>query len=138
MDNQALDLDERVIAYIKAHVTLPTPLEAGRQDGSGPSIVYVAEPTNEVKRYFNGRVRRAYAFTIMTKLEKWQDGMSLLDRINQAMEDAKSIDIKSSNGSFQFVSAAMTASPAYKDAVEDAGVTYSIYAASFKVTAVIN
>lgn len=137
-DTRTLDLDEQVSAYISAHVDLPVPLETGRQDGSGPSVVYVIEPTNEMKRFFNGRVKRAYAFTIMTKLEKWQDATGLLDSINRVMEDAKRIDIVSSNGTFQFISAQMTAAPAYKDAVEDDGVTYSIYAASFKVTAVIN
>ncbi|WP_125710081.1 hypothetical protein [Lacticaseibacillus porcinae] len=138
MDKQTLDLDDCVIAYISSHVELPAPLEMGRQDGSGASVVYVMEPTKDVKRYFNGRVKRDFAFTIMTKLEKWRDSAGLLDRINGAMEDAKRADIKSNNGSFEFISASMTNSPAYRDAVEDDGVTYSIYAASFKVTAVIN
>jgi hypothetical protein len=138
MDKPTLDLDDCVIAYISSHVELPATLEMGRQDGSGVSVVYVMEPTKDVKRYFNGRIKRDFAFTIMTKLEKWRDSAGLLDRINGAMEDAKRADIKSSNGSFEFVSASMTNSPAYRDAVEDDGVTYSIYAASFKVTAVIN
>lgn len=138
MDKTTLDLDDRVIAYITAHVDMPAPMEMGRQDGSGISVVYVMEPTKDVRRYFNGRVKRDFAFTIMTKLEKWRDSAGLLDHINGAMEDAKRADIKSKNNSFEFVSANMTNSPAYRDAVEDDGITYSIYAASFKVTAVIN
>ncbi len=138
MDKPTLDLDSRVIDFIKSNVKLPVPVEMGRQDRSGPAIVYVMEPTNEVHRYFNGRLKRAYAFTLMAKVERWTDATSLLDQINQLMEDAKPSDIKSSNGSFQYITAVMTASPSYRDAVEDDGVTYSVYAASFKVTIIIN
>ncbi|WP_262315373.1 hypothetical protein [Lacticaseibacillus parakribbianus] len=135
---KTLDLDSQVISFIKATVSLPTGIDFGRQDSSGPGVVYVIKPTNEVKRYYGGRVRRAYAFTIMTKLARPIDAIGLLSQIVDAVEHARSGDIKSANGSFQFVKAEMTDSPAYRSAVEDSGETYSVYGASFKTTIILN
>ncbi|WP_179395054.1 hypothetical protein [Lacticaseibacillus absianus] len=138
MTEDTLDLDVQVIKYIKSQVTLPADVSVGRQDESGPGIAYIVKPTSEVKRFYNGRVRRAYAFTVMTKLPEPVDAIALLNRIIAAVEHAGSVDVRSANQSFQFVKAEMTDSPAYRSTVEDAGVDYSVYAASFKTTVIIN
>lgn len=138
IQTETLDLDQRVVDYIKAHVNLPSEVSVGRQDSSGPGIAYIMTPTNEVKHFYNGRVRRSYAFSIMTKLPRPVDAIGLLNRAISVIEQAQRQDIVSSNGTFEFVKAEMTDSPGYRSAVEDAGKTYSIYAASFKTTIVIN
>lgn len=138
MASQELDLDDRVVEYLMQTVSFPADVDMGRQDSSGPGIVYVVDPAQEVVAYFNGRKKRTYAFTLMAKLSKWSDALNTLNAINRTMERAKPVDIKSNNGSFAFLSAQMTSNPSFKQAIEDDGVTYSIYAASFQVKILIN
>lgn len=134
----SFDLDSKVMDYIESHVTLPVPIETGRQDQSGPAIIYIMQPMEKFTRYYNGRVKRSYAFQIAAKLPKMEQATQVLNEINDAMEQARSGDIKSGSGSFSFRNAKMTQNPSYKDTIEDAGVTYSVYAASFEVEVIIN
>ncbi|WP_270235236.1 hypothetical protein [Lacticaseibacillus suilingensis] len=138
-----LDLDDAVVKYIKSAVALPADLDMGRQDSHGPGIVYVLKATNKVTRYYGGRTKSAYAFTIMTKLEKWRDAVGLLNEIDDALRRAGRTDIKSINDSFQFVKATATDTAAFREAIKDDdkdsnAQVYSIYAQPFEVTVIIN
>lgn len=134
----SFDLDDKVIDYIEQAVELPVPLETGRQDQSGPAIIYIMQPMQKYTRYFNGRVKRSFAFQIAAKLPRMEEAIQVLNDINSAIERAKPGNIKSDSGSFSFRNAQMTQNPSYKDTIEDAGVTYSVYAASFEVEVIIN
>ncbi|QPI89333.1 hypothetical protein I3F57_06195 [Lacticaseibacillus paracasei subsp. tolerans] len=134
----SFDLDDKVIDYIEQAVKLPVPLETGRQDQSGPAIIYIMQPMQKYTRYYNGRVKRSFAFQIAAKLPRMEEAIQVLNDINSAIERAKPGDINSASGSFCFRNAQMTQNPSYKDTIEDAGVTYSVYAASFEVEVIIN
>lgn len=138
MTDRTLDLDSCVVNYITDNTDLPVPIEMGISDRVGQGIVYVIEPMDVVRRFMNGRVRRSFAFQFFVKMEDWQRATEILDDINRLMEQATAQDIKSSNHSFQFISAHMTKSPSHKSTLKDAGKTYSVYGASFVVDAVIN
>lgn len=129
----SLDLTERVLDYMMKAADIPEGVSLGRLDESGPGLQYVATANQSVKRYYNGRSRRTYAFEIAAKMETPQAAIAVLDDINRVMSDARPFQIRSENGSFKFVTAKMSATPAYKGVLEDDGVTYSVYSAAFQV-----
>lgn len=143
-----LDLDKCVAEFINDHLDLPSELVVGQPSMHGSSIAYVMRPLQKYKTYFNGRKKRTFSFDIQAKCPFWLNSIDTLNQINDLMENAKSAQLKSENNSFQFVSAEMTHPPNFAanvtdnlDIVNDQnnnGNIFSIYTASFEVTAIIN
>ncbi|APX72864.1 hypothetical protein M5C72_07100 [Companilactobacillus allii] len=147
MASRSLDLDERVANFINDHLDLPAELVMGEPSMHGSSVAYVMRPLQKYKVYFDGRKKRTFSFDIQAKCPFWLDAINILNAINELMENAKSFQLKSNNGSFQFTRAEMTHSPSFAANVTDnldvvtgnsAGDNvFAIYIASFEVTAII-
>lgn len=139
---KTLDLDLQVARYLDSQLDLYSHIEMGQPSHNGNSISYIMQPLQKVKRYYDGQSKRTFAFAMQAKHTSWRTAVEVLNQINSAMEHANRHSIKSSNGTFLFVDAAMALTPQYVGLVTDTkepnATEYAIYQATFNVTALVD
>lgn len=139
-----LDLDQAVLQYLTDNVELYAPIELGMAYENGNTIGYTTKPDGPGTRYYNGRVRCKYAFTIDAKNQSELVAINQLSLIMQSMRKVAHNAIRSRNGTFEFIRAFTTGTPAHVATVQDTDESgkkqglYAICRGQFEVEIILN
>lgn len=146
---QTLDLEGCIANHINDNLNLPAELVMGQPSMHGTSIAYVMRALQKYTNYLNGRQKRTFGFDIQAKCPSWSQATDILNEIADFMKNTRSHQLKSNNGSFEYVKAVMKQPPSFVAMVTDnlGTVTgdkipsegaFCIYEISIEVTAIIN
>lgn len=145
---QTLDLEQCIADHINDGLDLPAELTIGEPSTHGTSIVYIMRPLQKYTNYLDGRQKRTFGFDIQIKCPNWVQAIDALNMVADFMQKTRPYQLKSSNGSFEFIKAAMKQPPSFVANVTDnldvvTGKTsgdgvFCIYEISIEVTAIIN
>jgi hypothetical protein len=137
MDKTKKDIEKSILTYITDNVELPENIALGDAIQPGNSISYLMGAGSPGQRYFDGKRKKHYLFTISVKDSNSLEAIGLLNEIMDVMEIEGPNKLKSLSGSFNFVSSSMRNNPTYQGMVDDNGVKRSVISGSFEVTVII-
>lgn len=137
MDKTKKDIEKSILTYITDNVELPENIALGDAIQPGNSISYLMGAGSPGQRYFDGKRKKHYLFTLSVKDSNSLEAIGLLNEIMDVMEIEGPNKLKSLSGSFHFVSSSMRNNPTYQGMVDDSGVKRAVISGSFEVTVII-
>lgn len=110
-----LDFQDCMIDAIEANCNLFAPIDVPiikiNVDGTGSGIAFMLTPIGEETRFMDGSRDRMYAFQISARSPDQLQVLNTLFSINRFIDGLKSGDIKSKNGTFEFINAVIRSVP---------------------------
>lgn len=137
MDKTKKDIEKSILTYITDNVELPENIALGDAIQPGNSISYLMGPGSPGQRYYDGKRKKHYLFTISVKDDDSMEAINLLNSIMDLMEIQGPNNFKSLSGSFSFVNSSMRNNPTYQGIVNDKGTKRAVYSGSFEITVII-
>jgi hypothetical protein len=131
------DIEQSVLTYITNNIELPESIAFGDATTPGNSISYLMGPGSPGQRYYDGKRKKHYIFTISIKYDNSIHAVELLNEIMDLMEIQGPNNLKSLSGSFSFVNSTMRNNPTYQGLVKDGGVDRAVISGSFEITVII-
>lgn len=131
------DVERSILTYITNNIDLPEDIALGDSIKPGNSISYLMGPGSPGERYYDGRRKKHYLFTISIKDSNSLKAIELLNEIMDLMEVRGPNNLKSLSGSFYFVSSSMKNNPTYQGIVNDKGTERAVISGSFEITVII-
>lgn len=131
------DIEQSVLTYITNNIDLPERIALGDAITPGNSISYLMGPGSPGQRYYDGKRKKHYLFTISVKDDDSMEAINLLNSIMDLMEIQGPNNFKSLSGSFSFVNSSMRNNPTYQGIVNDKGTKRAVYSGSFEITVII-
>ena len=131
------DIEKSVLTYINSNIITPRRIALGDALTPGNSISYLMGPGRPGERYYDGKRKKHYLFTISVKDNDSLEAIEYLNDIMDLMEINGPTKLKSLEGSFSFINSTMRNNPTFQGIVNDGGVQRAVYSGSFEITIII-